>query len=162
MRRPARALPIALLLAACTAAAPSDDGAPSVALDQPSSDASAQPSVAATPEATPEPTPAASMAPRDLFGTWRTTLAGDALSLNITESTYRIVRGPNAANGGVAVSGDQIEFFDSDLCPGTGTYRWSIDESGALSLSPIATEPCPGRAEALLVRYTDYSPPRDG
>ena len=102
------------------------------------------------------------MAPRDLFGTWRTTLAGEPLSLNITESTYRIVRGANAANGSVAVSGDQIEFFDSDLCPGTGTYRWAIDESGALSLSPTATEPCPGRAEALLVRYTDYSPPSGG
>jgi hypothetical protein len=164
MRSPARALIITLLLAACTAAAPSDDADPSVPSEPPSSAPSVAPTVDPTPDETPEPSPspAASVGPRELFGTWRTTLAGEPLSLNITESTYRIVRGSNSANGSVSMSGDQIEFFGSNLCAGTGVYRWTIGEDGALSFSPIETEPCDGRLEALLVRYPDYSPPSGG
>jgi hypothetical protein len=104
--------------------------------------------------------PSESAAPRALFGTWRTTLGGQPLSLRITESTYRIVRGSNVGEGSVRVDDDQIEFFDSSLCSGTGTYRWTITD-GALSLFPL-DEPCQGRAEALLVRYPDYSPPDGG
>jgi hypothetical protein len=116
-------------------------------------------SASAAPTLAPSPTPAASIGPRALFGTWRTTLAGDTLTLNLTESTYRIVRGQNSATGSVAVTGEEIEFFDSSLCRGSGFYRWSISDAGALSFFPVESEPCPGRAEALLVAYPDYSPP---
>jgi hypothetical protein len=162
MPRPMRALAVALLLAGCGAGSPSGE-----ASEEPTATESAAPpsatataSIQPTAEATPSPAP--SMAPRSLFGTWRTTLGGQNLSLNITESTYRIVRGPNSATGGVSVTDDRIEFFDSSLCAGTGVYRWEISEEGALSFFPVESEPCPGRAEALLVRYPDYSPPSGG
>ena len=102
------------------------------------------------------------MEPRALFGTWRTSLGGQPLSITITESTYRIVRGSNAGNGSVTVDGDEIEFFDSDLCPSRARYRWSISDAGALTFFPLETELCTGRAEALLVRYEDYSAPGGG
>ena len=69
---------------------------------------------------------------------------------------------PNA-DGRVALAAggpgqDRIDFFNSTLCPGTGEYRWKI-EGDALRFSSL-TEPCPGRAEALLnLRYGEYSPP---
>ena len=160
MRRALGAIVVTALLAGCaTAEASQEPGSPSPAAEP---TAVPTPSPTEEPTASPTPTPSASVAPRALLGTWRTTLAGQPLSLKITESTYRIVRGSNAGNGSVAISEDEIEFFDSDLCPGSGRYRWSISEQGALSFFPLETEPCTGRAEALLVRYEDYSPPDGG
>ncbi len=160
MRRVLAVIPIAILIVGCSAPANEASSAPASVI------VSTEPSAAATPEptspSTPTAEPAASLAPRALFGTWRTTLAGQPLSLNITETTYRIVRGPNAANGSVSVTGDQIEFFDSDLCAGTSLWRWEISDAGELTLFPLANDPCPGRAEALIVRYPDYSPPSGG
>ena len=162
--RPLRLVVAALVVAGCADSGASDDAASAPPSDAASAMPSAAASVDMTPSSTPStaPSPSAPAEPRALFGTWRTTLAGEPLSLNITETTYRIVRGANAANGSVTVTGDQIEFFDSDLCPGSGVYRWAISEEGALSFFPVVTEPCPGRAEAVLVRYTDYSPPSGG
>ena len=151
---------IAMGVAGCAASEPSDAAPSAPASDAPPSLATtvaseAPASTAATPQAS------ASMEPPELFGTWRTTLGGEPLSLNLTESTYRIVRGANSATGSVTVAGDQIEFFNSSLCAGTGVYRWAITD-GALAFFPIETEPCPGRAEALLVRYPEYSAPSGG
>lgn len=159
MRRQVGLVLVSVLLAGCAAADVSPDpGSPSAPAESAS-----RPSEPATPEPTASPTPAPSesQAPRALLGTWRTTLAGEPLSLAITESTYRIVRGGNSGAGSVLVDGDRIEFFDSSLCSGTGVYRWTITD-GTLSFFPIETEPCTGRAEALLVRYADYSPPSGG
>lgn len=129
---------------------------------EPTSTATLTPSASATEsaEATASPSPEASepAEPRALVGTWRTTLGGAPLALTVTETTYRIVRGSNAATGSVTIDGDRIEFFDSSLCAGTGTYSWRITD-GALTFFPVENEPCPGRAEALLVRFTDYSAP---
>ena len=148
-----------VLLAGCATTDSSADPSPPPA----ASDSVSVPSQPGTPEptASPSPVPSESQEPRALFGTWRTTLGGSPLSLAITESTYRIVRGGNSGAGSVRVDGDRIEFFDSSLCSGTGVYRWTIAD-GTLSFFPIETEPCPGRAEALLVRYPDYSPPEGG
>lgn len=156
MRRTFGSLVVMALIVGCAAEASPDAGSPSA-----SADPTAVPTPSPTQEATPSPTPmpSASVAPRALFGTWRTTLGGQPLSINITESTYRIVRGSNVGNGSVAVTEDEIEFFDSDLCPASARYRWSISEAGALTFFPLETELCTGRAEALLVRYEDYSPP---
>lgn len=162
MRRRMAVLLASLCVAGCAAADPSAE--PSVNPGSPSAsvESSSVPSPSPTPELTASatPMPSESAAPRALFGTWRTTLGGQPLSLGITESTYRIVRGSNAAEGSVRVDGDQIEFFGSSLCGGTGTYRWMITD-GSLSFFPLE-EPCPGRAEALLVRYPDYAPPGGG
>ena len=163
MRRQASALFISLILAGCAAPdASADPATPSAAArtaSVPSEPATPSPTSEAA--ASPTSTPSESQAPRALFGTWRTTLGGSPLSLEVTESTYRIVRGTNAGTGSVTVDGDRIEFFDSSLCAGTGVYRWTITD-GTLSFFPIETEPCPGRGEALLVRFSDYSPPDDG
>ena len=155
MWRPLHAVVAALLLAGCGATGPTDSAGVSDALA--SAPVSAEPTPAATERTTPSPSLSAE--PRSLFGTWRTTLGGEPLSLNLTETTYRIVRGPNAGNGSVTVTGDQIEFFGSDLCTGSAFYRWAISDAGALSFFPVENEPCPGRGEALLVSYPDYSPP---
>jgi hypothetical protein len=162
--RPLVLVLLVLLFAACSSSAQPDDG-PSlpVASDPPSVAPSAEPTSEPTPEpsASPSPEPSESQAPRALIGVWRTTLAGQPLSLSITETSYRIVRGGNVGNGSVRIEGDVIDFFDSDLCTGTGSYRWAITD-GALTFSPLVSEPCTGRAEAVLVRYTDYSPPSGG
>lgn len=163
MRRQVSVLLVSVLLAGCAAADPPSDSAASSASPPTASAPSSPATRESTPEPTASPTPSSSesAAPRTLFGTWRTTLAGSPLSLEVTASTYRIVRGGNAGAGSVTVDGDRIEFFDSSLCAGTGVYRWTITD-GTLSFFPIETEPCTGRAEALLVRYSDYSPPDGG
>lgn len=154
-RRHTLLAPLVLALAACAspATSPSPTEAPS---------ATAEPTLAPTPSPTEEPTPsptvAASASVEQLFGTWRTTLGGTTVTLRLTPDTYRIHRGTNAGEGEITVDGDRIDFFNSSLCPGTGEYRWSITD-GDLRFRSL-TEPCPGRAEALLnVRYGDYSPP---
>lgn len=156
-RRHALLAPLMLALAACAspATSPSSSEAPSN---------TAQPTIAPTPtpspteKPTPSPTVAASASVEQLLGTWRTTLGGTTVTLRLTADTYRIHRGTNAADGEVTIDGDRIDFFNSSLCPGTGEYRWSITD-GDLRFRSL-TEPCPGRAEALLnVRYGDYSPP---
>lgn len=116
------------------------------------------PTATATVQTTPSPTVPASASVEQLLGTWRTTLGGTTVTLRLTADTYRIHRGTSAGEGAVRIDGDRIDFFDSTLCPGTGEYRWSIID-GDLRFRSL-TEPCPGRAEALLnVRYGDYSPP---
>lgn len=147
------ALIFLLVLAACTA-----PSASSSATIEPAE--SSEPSTAPTPSESPEPPPSptvpASVSPEQLYGTWRTTLGGVTVTLRLTEDTYRIHRGTNAAEGEVSVDGDRIDFFNSSLCQGTGEYRWSITD-GDLRFRSL-TEPCPGRAEALLnVRYEKYS-----
>lgn len=156
---------LVLILAACTSTAqPDDDEASEPVASDPASvpaTAEATPVPTAEPTASPNPEPSESQAPRALIGVWRTTLAGQPLSLSISETSYRIVRGGNVGNGSVTINGDVIDFFDSDLCAGTGSYRWAITD-GVLTFSPLISEPCPGRAEAVLVRFTDYSPPSGG
>lgn len=147
-----------LAIAACTAA-PADPS-PSIAASE-AATAEPSPSVDPSPSAEPSsPLPSESSTPPQLFGTWRTTLMGTTVTLTLREAegTYRIHRGVNQATGEISVDGDRIDFFNSTLCQGTGEYRWRI-EGDSLRFSSL-TEPCPGRAEALLnVRYSDYSPP---
>jgi hypothetical protein len=75
-----------------------------------------------------------------------------------TSASRGIHRGVSAGTGDIRIDGDRIDFLNSTLCQRTGEYRWQI-EGDSLRFSS-STEPCPGRAEALLnVRYSDYSPP---
>jgi len=155
------AIAVILLLSAC-GADPAGSAivasTPLPASEQPSPSASA--AVSAEPSAGESVAPSELASPPELFGTWRTTLLGQTVTLSLREEgTYRIHRGVNEGTGDIAVDGDRIDFFNSSLCPGTGEYRWRI-EGDTLRFSSL-TEPCPGRAEALLnVRYGDYSPPR--
>jgi hypothetical protein len=135
--------------------------AESPAAPSPSTPATAPLTSTVGPSHAPDPASAtseASSAPPELFGTWRTTLVGQTVTLVLTPDTYTIIRGVNKGDGDVRVDGDRIDFFNSTLCPGTGEYRWTID-GDTLRFSSL-TEPCPGRAEALLnVRYGEYAPP---
>ena len=155
------AIAVILLLSACSAAPAESSTVTSTPLR--ASEAPSQPASAATSAEPSEGETAARSepaTPAQLFGTWRTTLVGQTVTLTLREEgTYRIHRGVNEGTGEISVDGDRIDFFNSSLCPGTGEYRWRI-EGDALRFSSL-TEPCPGRAEALLnVRYGDYTPPR--
>lgn len=56
--------------------------------------------------------------------------------------------------GDIKVVGGTIIFSGSNICDGTGTYRWSI-ESEALTFTASDGDPCPGRSEVLDgVTYT--------
>ena len=50
--------------------------------------------------------------------------------------------------GAIAVHGDQIEFSQSSLCFGTGTYRWSL-KGGSLLFTEVGSDPCGGRSEVV-------------
>jgi hypothetical protein len=70
--------------------------------------------------------------------------------LTITDFKYTIER-LGIGTGAVAVDGDQISFFGSNLCAGRGSYGWSI-ESGTLTLRPVDADPCPNRSDAIANR----------
>jgi hypothetical protein len=58
--------------------------------------------------------------------------------------------------GRIEVEGDEITFSGSRQCPGSGTYRWSI-EGDKLDLEPVGTDPCPFRFEwARKGAYTRF------
>ena len=145
-----------MLLAAILVAGCSTGAVPEAPTDSPPPTPEVTPS---SRDATPTPSPSATPGdPPQLFGTWRSTLGGEPLTLTITEDEYRIRRGSNQAFGNVRVDGDRIELFNSSLCSGTGEYGWTI-EGGTLTFRTLE-EPCPGRREALVpIRYRDYTPP---
>jgi hypothetical protein len=146
-----------VMVAACTAAPA--ESSPPIAVSE-AATVQPSPSIEPFPSAeTPSPLPRESSTPAQLYGTWRTTLGGTPVTLTLRpDDTYRIHRGVSAGTGDIRIDGDRIDFFNSTLCQGTGEYRWQI-EGDSLRFSSL-TEPCPGRAEALLnVRYSDYSPP---
>lgn len=102
------------------------------------------PSVATT--ASHSPTPSLVDAPpAELLGKWRTTLDnGDELALTLSGKSYRLAKGPDTGNGRIAVRGDEIEFFGSSLCDGTGTYQWSIDGDRLTFTAFGPADPCSG------------------
>ena len=97
------------------------------------------------PASTPEfPTPAA------LQGAWHQVVtSGEAFLLTFGIESYTIEIGPETRGGKVVVHGDQITFSGADQCDGSGTYRWAIDATGTLTLTPLDADPC-GRKLALV------------
>ena len=121
----------------------------------------ATPTDGATETTAPSPTEAATTPPEDeapaeLQGSWRTTLdedlGGHSVTLQLLPTSYRITRAGNQATGSISVNGDQIEFFGSTLCEGSGTYQWAID-GDRLTLTPVDDDPCTGRSE-VIIGYT--------
>jgi hypothetical protein len=103
------------------------------------------PSIAATASRLPEPS-LVDAAPAELVGSWRTKLdSGDELTLTLSDKSYRLRRGPSSGSGRIAVRGDEIEFSGSNLCEGTGTYRWSIDGDRLTFTAFGPADPCGGR-----------------
>ena len=100
------------------------------------------------------PTSPVTTAPVELQGRWVTVLnaTDEQVQLTLGAGTYQVDRGVNHVTGRISVSGDRIEFFASTACVGTGAYRWSLTD-GALLLTMIGTDPCPGR-RVVLNGYT--------
>jgi hypothetical protein len=86
--------------------------------------------------------------PPELLGVWRGEDRGDLITMTIREGTYQLNRAGSAGAGKVAVVDDVIELFDSNQCPGTGRYTWSLDGT-ALTLTPVERDACPGRRVSL-------------
>jgi hypothetical protein len=106
------------------------------------------PTPAETPMPTPEPSLPADAAPPELLGTWANREDSANLRLLIQPVAYRITRFGNSGSGALSVTGDVIRFSDSNICPGTGEYRWSLAD-GILTFDPIAPDECPGRASGI-------------
>lgn len=96
---------------------------------------------------TPSPV---SPAPAVLQGVWVATSAvnGELVTLTLAATTYRITRGAIRADGVIAVAGERIEFSRSNLCDGTGAYRWTVTGTSLL-LNVIGSDACPGRSDEL-------------
>jgi hypothetical protein len=169
-RRPRRATALLLaiaVVAACgaTPIGQSPDGSIATPTGSEPAPPPATPTARPTPAVTPTATPVAPVtpnpeaAPRELQGTWTGDVNGTRVDLTITDSTYRIRRGSNTAMGRIAVRGERARFFGSSLCSGDGTYNWRVDGE-SLTLTPVAPDACPGRADAIVdVAYTLALPP---
>lgn len=105
---------------------------------------------ATAPQTPSPPSTLVGSAPAELQGVWVTVLGGtgDRVTLTLNANRYEISRPPNAASGAIAVQGDQIQFSQSTVCNGIGTYTWSVRGS-TLSFT-VASEGCPGRGEVLI------------
>ncbi len=117
---------------------------------------SAAPTIAPTtaPTKAPSSTPALP-APAPLQGRWRAVIEPGVaiLAFTATEYTQTWLGG---GSGRIEVEGDEITFSGSIACPGSGTYRWSI-EGDKLHLEPVGTDACPFRADWAGDRtYTRY------
>jgi hypothetical protein len=127
---------VALLLmtASCAGTQPPPSTASSVAATVTPSPAPATPLPASpSPRPSPSPSPPAppgGPAPPELTGAWHTALAAtDQVELRFNENRYGRTRGPINEPGKIAVQGDEIAFYSSLLCKGTGTYRWSLHKT---------------------------------
>ena len=104
----------------------------------------------------PTASASANAPPAELRGIWRTQIGADRTDLTLIPGYYKIARGGAGGGGRIAVTGNLIEFFGSDLCEGSGTYAWVVD-GDRLTLTPQDADPC-GRASALAnVTYTLYA-----
>jgi hypothetical protein len=110
--------------------------------------ASASPRPTASPTAQPTERPDA--APEELQGEWQTT-NGDPATLTILRTSYHVRRGGGFGRGNISVDGEEIVFSGSDLCEGSGTYVWQI-EDGTLTFTPVDDDPCGGRTAVLIDR----------
>ncbi len=70
------------------------------------------------------------------------------MELRLNENRYGITRGPADEPGSIAVQGDEIAFYRSIFCSGTGTYRWSLHK-GSLRFTSTEPDPCGGRSAVL-------------
>ena len=87
---------------------------------------------------------AASEVPPQLAGKWTIPWQGGTEYLFLADSRYMFFfnepRKP-PATGNLAVTGNTITFYSSNYCSGTGTYLWSLSDSG-LAFVPLTSDPC--------------------
>ena len=117
---------------------------------------SAAPTIAPTtaPTKAPASTPALP-APAALQGRWRAVIAPGVAILAFTATDYTQI-GWVAVMGESKWKGTRSRSRAASQCPGSGTYRWSI-EGDKLHLEPVGTDACPFRADwAGNETYTRY------
>lgn len=109
---------------------------------------SGAPTIAPTtaPTKAPASTPALP-APAALQGRWRAEIAPSVARLTLKATSYTI-DWLGVGSGRIEVVGDEITFSSkpNPQCPGSGTYRWSI-EGDKLHLEPVGPDPCPFRVD---------------
>ena len=135
---------LGLSVAACSGQASGTASPP------PATVAPAPTSAAPTIAPTPAPTKAlastpALPAPAALQRRWRAVIPPGVAILAFTATGYTQTW-LGGGNGRIEVEGDEITFSGSRECPGSGTYRWSIEDD-KLHLEPVGTDACPFRAE---------------
>jgi hypothetical protein len=84
-------------------------------------------------------------APAALQGRWRAEIGPGIAILTFTATDYAI-NWLGTGAGRIEVEGDEITFSGSGQCPGSGTYRWSI-EGDKLHFEPVGSDACPFRAD---------------
>lgn len=85
-------------------------------------------------------------APSELQGTWRTEISsGDIVILTLEPARYGVIRGPNSAVGDISVDGDEIRFFNGNICSDEGVYTWAIDGESLTFTLADEGDPCGGR-----------------
>lgn len=139
------ALATALILAVGGVAVSRFSG-PGTAPPPPATVAPAPTSAAPTtaPTKAPASTPALP-APAALQGRWRAEIAPSVAILDFTATRYTINWGIlGGGSGFLEVKGDEITFSGDNQCPGSGTYRWSI-EGDKLHFESLEPDPCPFR-----------------
>ena len=144
--------------ASCTGGTPDEpSAAPVVPSSSPAVSAAASQAPGASPSRGPSPRPSPSLsptpvgdpAPPELIGEWHTAVTnGEQVTLRLQETLYGITRGAGVGSGKLVVQGGEITFFGSQLCEGTGTYRWSLAD-GALTFTPVGPDACGGRSLVL-------------
>lgn len=84
-----------------------------------------------------------------LYGEWQTMISvDDPVTLTLRDGAYSIRRGPARGAGRMKATASEAEFSGSDLCDGSGRYKWSI-EDGAVTFVLIDKDACSGRSEVL-------------
>jgi hypothetical protein len=145
-------------LAACSGQASGTVAPPPATVAQAPTQAptSAAPTIAPTTAPTKAPTPTPALpAPAELQGRWRAVIPPGVAILAFTATDYT-QSWLGGGSGRIEVEGDEITFLGSHQCPGSGTYRWSIEDD-KLHLEPVGTDACPFRAEwARKGTYTRY------
>ena len=120
------------------------------------------------PSATPRPSPVSTATPKPspppggpvpvaLTGHWVSPSpaisSSDTTDLILRGSSFEIQTSGGFSFGMVAVNGDEIDFFNGDVCRiplpgGIGRYRWTLN-GGLLHLTPLNIDPCGGRTGPL-------------
>lgn len=84
--------------------------------------------------------------PADMDGQWAIPWQGGTEYLRLAGSQFTFFYDSpsgGSARGQVSVSGDTITFYSSNECTGTGTYDWSLSDSGLTFVqAPGSSDPC--------------------
>lgn len=113
----------------------------------------AEPPTTASPTSQPATTTTtfpADAAPPELQGTWRTEIASDDIVfLTLTVVGYGVNRGSNSASGETSIDGDEIRFFNGNICADEGVYSWAREGDSLTFTLTDEGDPCGGRRPIL-------------